>query len=332
MPDPKPVTERQRKNAWLEARRQRLTGTDLPAIMGIRGAYGTPETVWLSKVGAELEEPDEEYLRLGQLVQPITLNIYAEKLGIVIEHADPYELVRHDASILAASLDARWKAAPRAPVDAKNVGVRTSEWGDDGSAVVPDRYLIQLQVQMIVTGTPFADLAVNFANRRVGTYRVPADEETQAGIIEFAGEWWNRHVLNREPPPVTGSHEWARWFAAQVPRVEAYLHTDVYIDQQVELLRLYRTEREQAEALEDLTANRLKAAIVAAGASGIDLGPKGKIHFRQSKDRVSTDWEALARSLAYQAGINIDEVLNTYTTVSPGRRTFRLALTPKEET
>lgn len=321
------VTEADRREAWLAARRQHITSSDLAAIMGLPDAYGSPMGVYLEK--KELLEKGEAptYLEAGLRLQPVILEWYADARGVAIEHADPYDLAVCEAHpIVAASLDARWHRDDRRPVDAKNVRVkRADEWGETGTDEIPGRYVVQLHAQMLVTGTKVADLATLFAGADPDRFTVHFDEEIGAGIVEAAESFWKRHVLADVPPPVDGSDEWRRFLASRREKTADLVPADAEADRWAAQLIEARELGGRAENLEAEAKNHLAALI--GEAAGM-RGAWGRISYKANKDTARTDWEAVARALFVRlAGpMNqpiLDEAIAEFTTTKPGARVFR---------
>lgn len=316
-----------RRDAWLAARRQHITSTALASIMGLPDAYGSPMSVWLDIKG--LLERDEAaapaFMEAGIRLQPVILEWYADRRGVAIEHMDPYALAVCEAHpVLAASLDARWHADDHRPVDAKNVRIkRPEEWGPEGTDQMPARFVVQLHAQMLCTGTAAADLAVLFGGADPAWYGVGLDQEIAAGIVEAAETFWTRHVLADVPPHVDGSEDWSRFLAGRRERSSELVRASPAADALVAEYVRARAAREEAEAQERLARNQLADLI--GDAAGM-TGTWGRISYKATKGRESTDWEAVARELAAATGTAPDIVEQyrlTHTTRSAGARVFR---------
>jgi putative phage-type endonuclease len=314
-----PVTEEQRREAWLAARREHITSSDLAAIMGLPGAYGSPMGVYLEKQGLLEKGEAPTWLEAGIRLQPVILEWYADDRAVAIEHADPYELVVcADHPILAASLDARWHQGDRRPVDAKNVRVRSAdEWGEDGTDEIPARYVVQLHAQMLSTRTEISDLATLFAGADPGWFRVPYDAEIGAAIIEAAESFWTRHVLADVPPPVDGSDEWTRFLASRAQKTQDYLQATPDVLGWVEKMRDAVARKDEAKAEEDLAKNHIRAFI---GEHAGLITPYGKIHYKRNKDGHVVDHDAALRDLATKSGVDLATFLTKFTTTKPGNR------------
>jgi putative phage-type endonuclease len=311
-------TETERREAWLAARREHITSSDLSAIMGLPDAYGSPMGVYLEKKSLLEKGEAPTYLEAGLRLQPVILEWYADKRQVAIEHSDPYALEVCEAHpILAASLDARWHTEDRRPVDAKNVRIkRPDEWGPDGTDEIPGRYIVQLHAQMLCTGVlSEAELATLFAGADPGWFRVPYDAEIGAAIIDAAETFWTKHVAADVPPPVDGSDEWRRFLASRREKGAGFVEATPDADRWAEQLRRARAEGESAEGLEAEARNHLAALI--GDAAGM-TGAWGRISFKATKGTGRIDWEALARELGATP-----EQIAKFTTTKAGSRVFR---------
>ena len=327
--------EAARRESWLAARREHVTSTMLASIMKLPDAYGSPMSVWLELKGL-LEKDDSgapAFMEAGIRLQPIILEWYADRRGVAIEHVDPYELaVCPEHPVLAASLDARYHRGDRRPVDGKNVRIkRPEQWGAEGTDQMPARFVVQLHAQMICTGTEMADLAVLFGGADPAWYEVARDPEIVAGCIEAAESFWTRHVLADVPPPVDGSEDWTRFLASRRERSADLVRATPAADALVAEYVQARAVREDAEAREKAARNKLADLI--GDAAGM-VGTWGRISYKSTKGRESTDWEAVARELAATTGTAADileQYRLTHTSRSAGARVFRPTLNAAQE-
>jgi predicted phage-related endonuclease len=317
------VSDAERRQAWLAARLEHITSTDLANIMRLPDAYGTPMSTWLEKkqLLERAEVPD--WMTWGIRLQTPIIEAAADRLALPVEHADPWALeVCPEHQVVAASLDARvLDGAERPPLDAKNVGwLKPTEWGEDGSDMVPPRFVVQLHAQMVCTGASSSYLAVLFGGRNFRLYCLQRDPEIAGAIVDVAEDFWTRHVLADVPPPVDGSDEWARFLARRAQESEAIVDSSPELDRWVEQLRQARAALEQAEALEKEARNHLADAI--GSAAGLK-GPWGRISYKRTKDGSKVDWEAVAQELLPHVGAAGKSLVEKFTTTKPGYRVFR---------
>ena len=68
------------REAWLEARRGSLGGSDAAAVLGVN-PYASPYSLWAEKTGRVPEKPDNEAMRLGRDLEDYVVRRWQEKTG-----------------------------------------------------------------------------------------------------------------------------------------------------------------------------------------------------------------------------------------------------------
>lgn len=289
-------TEQDRRTRWLDERRTAVTATDAAAIVGV-SSYATPLDVYLEKVGERPEIVQTERMEAGNRMQRPIIDWWAERAGVMVEHADPFTFQRSkELSRIGASLDARLADGSRSPVDAKNIGWKTAEWGEEGSDQIPLAYAVQLAVQMYVTRTTTAYLPVLFGGNELVAFVLHRDPELEAGLVDQMTSFWTRYVETRTPPPIDGSAAWTDYLQRTFTS-----HTDLVVHATPELssvalsLKATIEQRKLAETEEGRLKNKLRLAI---GEGYAAEGPNWRCTWGLTKDSTGTDWEAVAKALA----------------------------------
>lgn len=305
------------KRRWLAARQQHITATDVAKIFGL-SRFGGPIDVWLDKRGESPEiDQDAAPLKWGRRAEPMILQAYADEVAPLTFPASPFILSpAPDLPLFAATLDARrydradaTTGLPQSfrivdpahldgrPVDAKNVRHTTADWGEDGTDQMPLYYATQLAVQMLVTDSDHADLAVLFGGNDFRVYHLARDRALEASIIERCTAWWERHVVAGVAPEPDGSAEYKRYLTRTFAA-----HTDVILKATPDQERLaveLTAAKEQAEIADEVVTgleNLLKAAIGEAGALGLE-GREFRALWSATKDSRGPDWHAVATAL-----------------------------------
>lgn len=191
------------RDEWLAERRKGIGGSDAAAIAGL-DRYRSPYQVWLDKTGLS---PDNgkagEAAEWGQILEPIVAQVVSERTGIVL--ADPPGSYQHpDHPFMLGNVDRLAAHAERGDgiYEGKTVGVWTAaEWDDDG---VPDRYVLQGQHYLAVTGLPWVLYGCLIGGQRLVTRWVERDDVLIDQLVEIEAEFWQR-VETKTPPPVDGS-------------------------------------------------------------------------------------------------------------------------------
>lgn len=291
------VTDRDR---WLAARRMAITATDAGAILGV-SSFATPLDVFLSKTGQDVEVVQTERMEAGNRMQRPIIDWWSERRGEAVVHEAPWTFRTSAKELrIGASLDA-YRVEDAAPVDAKNVGWQTAEWGAADTDKIPLKYAVQLAVQMYVTEAPRAFLPVLFGGNELVSYRMERDRDLEASIIEKCLDFWNRYVATDTTPPVDGSEAWGEYLKRKFAK-----NTEVIVRATADLepmVAAYRVAIEQAEAATmevDRLKNQFKELI--GENAGIE-GPKWKATWKLTADQQGTDFEAVAKYLALKVAI-----------------------------
>jgi putative phage-type endonuclease len=209
------------REAWLAERRKGIGGSDAAAIAGL-DRYRSPYQVWLDKTGLA---PDDgkagEAAEWGNRLEPIVAEVVTERTGIVL--ADPPGPYQHpDHPFMLGNVDRLAVHPDRGEgiYEGKTVGVWSAdEWDDDG---VPDRYVLQGQHYLAVTGLPWVLYGCLIGGQKLVTRWVERDDELIGQLTEIEAEFWER-VETKTPPPVDGTQATtdllSRLYAVQAGKV-----------------------------------------------------------------------------------------------------------------
>lgn len=142
------------RKEWLDRRREMITASDVPAILGVDPRRTALDVFEAKLNGTEID--DSDLLRWGRNVEGAIAQWYEHDTGRVVEDLGATKIQVHpDFPWLGATLD-RWqpgnpeKSHPRGPAEFKAVsGAAAAEWREDEK---PDHHLVQLQIQMACSG------------------------------------------------------------------------------------------------------------------------------------------------------------------------------------
>lgn len=305
---------RLRTPEWLEARRQSVTGTDIPAILGL-SPYRSEGDVAREKAGVPVvhDEATQRRLRIGTALEDV---IRAED---TIEHGYPLRRVNRlvvSAVIpwAVASLD--FERRDGTIVEAKSS--RDRRWNDG----LPREVEAQVQWQMGVSGRERAHVAALRYGSTLECYDLDANPDDFAGMVVIATDF--RRRLEEGGP---FSESIASVNSAYTPDPGATLIADQEIDA---LVRAYIDAREratQAESDKDEAALGIKTRM---GPMTELVGDGYKATWRPSRSRVVTDWTRVAESYRTlietltEAGLVSSEtwsgIESIYTRDEPGAR------------
>ncbi len=319
----------------LEQQEIRATGigaSEIAAVVGL-SRYKKPVDIWARKLHLVPDEEAGEPARWGNRLEQVIADAYAESEGI-----DPVLLIqpgtlRHPEHPIALATPDRIRLSPDALAKLghaettwdRNVQIKTASlrvadrWGEADDDV-PEEYLVQVQYEMAVAGLDQTDLPVLIGGNEMRIYRLRADEELQASLIESAERFWRDHIEKQVAPDVDGSEQWSNFLKRRFPRDERpLLPATEEARFLLGALGLARRNKEAAETAETEAANKLKSII--GEAAGID----GIATWKRVKDSQKTDWEAICRELPAVPA----DLIAKHTTTKPGYRRFCPKL-PKE--
>ena len=192
-----------------ELRRSGVGGSDVSAILGLNPWRG-PFDVWLEKTG-EVDQFDENQAMMrGRLFEPAIANWYSE---VTDQEIEPGQLIRKDEWMIAnPDFFVLNKGSRDFGLEIKTAR-SARKWGDGGTDNIPVYYAMQCHWYMACTGMPRWDLAVyltSFGEFR--RYVLPRDETIVSALTERVGQWWERHVIGGERPPIqnasTAANSW----------------------------------------------------------------------------------------------------------------------------
>jgi putative phage-type endonuclease len=305
-------TMEQRRNGWLEERRKAIGGTDVAAILGL-SKWSSPMQVWLNKRGMT-EASDNPQMAWGRRLERPILEGYADHVGHPITFANPYEFLKSPVvKVLGASLDARWADGDQRPVDAKNIRWKNQQdFGEAGSDIIPIYYACQLAVQMHVTDTPTADLAVLFSGQQLEVFTLYRDMEVESMILEKVEAWWERHIVQGIPPEVDGSKATTEYLTRRFQK-----NSDLILPATPEALEAAKRLAEVRARAKEVETEQARLENILKGIIGESAGIAGVCTWKKAQDSSSTDWKAVAAELGATP-----EIVRKFTTTKTGSRRF----------
>ena len=204
------------RRIWLEARRQSIGASDIPAIMGT-SPYTSAFKLWCDKKGLiPIDTKELEHQTFGHLMEEPAAKAFQMRSdagviidpeGIGIAHAaHPWNIVTPDRILLVQrewitlngirgiDNDPYW-----IPIEIKNV----SEYKQDawGTSFMPEDYYDQVQNQLEVLGRPCSLVLAVMGGNRMLTYTVWRDLIRGTTIIQEAEAFWNSLERDEMPPP-----------------------------------------------------------------------------------------------------------------------------------
>lgn len=310
----------------LAEREGRIFSTDAAAAIGVSN-YRTPYQLWAEKIGLVThDEEDKPWQIIGSAVEPAIATLYTQRTG---RGVDLFKVtLTHDAHPwMGSHFDYISKTNDRL-VEIKFFDPRRrAEFGDPGSADIPNDVLVQTIHEMVVSSIPLCDVAVLFGNQAFEVFSVALEQKDADELIEREYQFM-RYIIEREPPPPMSDDDLKAMFPRSVE--ETITATE-------EIMQAVRESRMIGERMGGLAAAYEATNLAIKGFMGSNaklVSPDGSVlaTWRSAKDLAVIDWEKVAHGLLERAardqqelvGLSgvLDELITTYTSNKPGSRRF----------
>lgn len=242
----------------LALRRTGITGTDIPALVGM-SPFRTPLDVWLSKVeGAEAESSED--MERGEFLEDGVARWYAHRTGAAVEQVGT--IVHPKNNLVVCTPDRIAKLNGERDLSIKVPGPYSREWGEAGTDDAPQYAIIQLQWELValreLRGIEAGDIAALIGGR-LSIYPVAADAELQGMLLEAAAKFWRDYVQTGTPPPVDGSESYSEFLKDKARTVGALKPAPLEAEYWAKQLKEAQAQLAKWGETEDLARNQLKA-------------------------------------------------------------------------
>ena len=282
----------------VEQRSHGIGASEIAAIVGVH-PYRNALDVWLEKKGQAEPFEGNEFTHWGNILEPLILAEYGERLGVSIESgtgtmvhpANPWMLATPDGLALDAD------AVPTWGVECKNRNYFNSEaWGVPGTDDVPLEVAAQCQWSMGVTGLARWDAVVLLGGNRLGIYQLDRDDETIEILTEKGREFWFNHIQANVMPQLDGSASATAYLNRKygihgpdlrqpTPEILEFADQLKDVRRQVKGLDVDRKNFE----------NQIKDFI--GTYAGVQLSEKEVVTWKRPKPTIKTDWKMVADGL-----------------------------------
>ena len=140
-------TKDMERQEWLEWRRKGIGGSDAAAILGLN-PYCSPFDVYLDKIGAKEEQPDNEAMRQGRDFEDYVAMRFTEATGKKVRRRNAV-LQHPEYPFILGNID-RLVVGEHAGLECKTTSVLNKAKFNQGE--FPDTYYVQCMHYMPVTG------------------------------------------------------------------------------------------------------------------------------------------------------------------------------------
>jgi putative phage-type endonuclease len=285
--------------AWREARKQGLGGSDISAVLGFSG-YTSPWAVWAEKTGVRSWQDDDSSAAadLGCELEPWLLAKAARLLGVEVTQPK-FRTYAHPSY--------RWRTcspdgvSPLGLVELKTAGLASgfgapNGWADGGT---PLGYEFQCRWSMHVMDAERIDLIGLVAGMGVVHRTFLRDLAVEADMVDQVSEWHRRHVVEGVEPPLgaVDNENILRRYPTTTGDTVDLSDTDA-----LELYQAYlhaRRRESLAKADKEAAGAALKNLIGAAEVAKVDDHDIAK----WSTVKGKVDWPAVVAALVETHGI-----------------------------
>lgn len=198
---------------WLRLRKSGIGGSDAGAICGLN-PYSSAMKVFQDKISEEVEEQDNEAVRIGHDLEDYVAQRFMEATGLKVRKSNfMYRSVEHPYMI--ADVD-RLVVGEDAGLECKTASAYNADKWADGN--IPLHYVMQCYHYMAVTGKRAWYIAAVILGREFIYRKLVWDDEVIGQLIDIEENFWNNHVVKGLIPPPDGSK-------ACDEVIEKYFHT-----------------------------------------------------------------------------------------------------------
>lgn len=299
----------------LAEREGKIFSTDAAAAIGV-SKYRTPYQLWAEKIGlAPRDEEEKPWQVIGSAVEPAIATLYTRQTGrpvCLFKETLTHELHPWMGSHFDYLADDRL-------VEIKFFDPRRrAEFGEPGSADIPNDVLVQAIHEMVVSDMQRCDVAVLFGNQAFEVFSVSLEQRDADELIEREYQFM-RYIIDREPPPPMSDEDIKAMFPRSVE--ETITATE-------EIMQAVRESRMIGERMDGLAAAYEATNLAIKGFMGSNaklVAPDGSVlaTWRSAKDSECVDWEQVADCVrGYIADPVWAKYLAAATTTKPGSRRF----------
>lgn len=283
---------------WLQFRQNGIGGSDVSGIAGMN-KYTSPMGVYLSKITPIDEQNDTagEAAYWGNELEEVVAKEFQKRSGMKVRRRN--EMLAHDEhDFMIANLD-RVIVGKKEILECKTASVyMAKEWEGDN---VPAAYLLQIMHYLAVTGYEAAWVAVLIGGQKFNFKRIERDEELISNLIAIEKDFWENHVLAKNPPAYDGSDASSKLLGQLFPQSNTDVHLvmteeyDALIDQYTKAA----DEEAAAGTIKKEAENKMKALI---GEAEKAIGQTHVVEWKSSKPRVTFDKKTFEKENPELAG------------------------------
>ena len=188
------------REEWLEQRKKGIGGSDASSIMGLN-PYSSPLKVYLDKIGKGEDKVTTEAMRQGTDLEQYVAERFCEETGLQVRRCN--QILQHPKyDWMLANVD-RLIVGHNAGLECKTTSPYSKFKFDEGE--INPHYYWQSIHYLAVTGADVWYVAVLVLGKAFHVFEIRRDESAIRQLIDAEKEFWEEHVLKKDPPLPTGS-------------------------------------------------------------------------------------------------------------------------------
>jgi putative phage-type endonuclease len=267
-----------KREDWLAKRREIISATDMPAILGV-SPYAGALAIYESKVSGSNVVEETERMRFGRRLQQPVMEEYTERTGRPANDHGMDISLHPTYGYIGATLDGDQKD----PKLGQGVlEIKTTDWLEEDEEP-PLHWQVQLQHQMMVTRMRWGTIACLVRGNHLVWWDLEADNDLHQKMEATCHEFWQK-VRQRNPPAADGSDASADAIRA-LYRKEDPGKTLALELQHLELVAAWELAKKEASAAQKAAKALQQEVQLILGDAEIGLLPDGTKLSWKTQDR-----------------------------------------------
>ena len=234
---------------WLKERKKGIGGSDVACVLGLN-KYKSAFALYNEKKSEEIEDFDNEAMRIGRDLEEYVASRFTELSGIKVRHENAI-LINEEFPFIRANVD-RLCVGVKAGLECKTASTWNAK--NFGKGEFPVNYYAQCVAYMAVTGLPDWYLAVLVMGKEFKVYKLTRDKDCDCpewcecavyvgddeieSLVSACREFWCEHVEKNVPPAVFNSNDDEAISSACNPDSGQEIDMTGYLDKLAELTNI----------------------------------------------------------------------------------------------
>ena len=234
---------------WLKERKNGIGGSDVSCVLGLN-KYKSAFALYNEKKSEEIEDFDNEAMRVGRDLEEYVASRFTELSGIKVRHENAI-LINEEFPFIRANVD-RLCVGVKAGLECKTASTWNAK--NFGKGEFPVNYYAQCVAYMAVTGLPDWYLAVLVMGKEFKVYKLTRDKDCDCpewcecavyvgddeieSLVSACREFWCEHVEKNVPPAVFNSNDDEAISSACNPDSGQEIDMTGYLDKLAELTNI----------------------------------------------------------------------------------------------